>query len=90
MRDAHGLYVETLAELGPLGLGLLLVALGVPLWRSGARSWTRRRGSIGRVRRLRRPRRVDWDWELSAVTLAGLLCGALLVMAARRRGEREA
>ena len=31
VRDAHGLYVETLAELGPLGLGLLLVALDDPV-----------------------------------------------------------
>ena len=30
-RDAHSLYLETLAELGPLGLALLLAALGLPL-----------------------------------------------------------
>ncbi|MGH3136680.1 MAG: O-antigen ligase family protein, partial [Gaiellaceae bacterium] len=30
-RDAHNLYLETLAELGPAGLALLLVALGAPL-----------------------------------------------------------
>ena len=29
-RDAHSLYVETLAELGPLGLALLVGALGAP------------------------------------------------------------
>ena len=29
-RDAHSLYVETLAELGPLGLALLLAALAAP------------------------------------------------------------
>jgi hypothetical protein len=27
---------------------------------------------------------VDWDWELPAVTLTGLLCGAALLIAARR------
>jgi len=27
-RDAHNLYLETLAELGPVGLALLLIALG--------------------------------------------------------------
>ena len=26
---------------------------------------------------------VDWDWELPAVTFAGIFCGALLVVAAR-------
>src|ERR671928_68894 len=30
-RDAHSLYLETLAELGPIGLVLLLAALGLPL-----------------------------------------------------------
>jgi len=30
-RDAHNLYLETLAELGPIGLALLLVALIAPL-----------------------------------------------------------
>src|SRR5439155_6624426 len=30
-RDAHSLYLETLAELGPVGLVLLLAALGLPL-----------------------------------------------------------
>jgi Flp pilus assembly protein TadD len=27
---------------------------------------------------------VDWDWELPAVTLAGLLCGASILLATRR------
>ncbi|HYT50946.1 MAG TPA: hypothetical protein VEL10_01935 [Gaiellaceae bacterium] len=31
VRDAHSLYVETLAELGPIGLALLSAALVVPL-----------------------------------------------------------
>src|SRR5205814_3046095 len=31
VRDAHGLYIETLAELGPIGLSLLLGALLLPL-----------------------------------------------------------
>ena len=39
VRDAHDLYLETLAELGPVGLGLLLVALVTPL--AGARRATR-------------------------------------------------
>ncbi|MEX2155168.1 MAG: O-antigen ligase family protein, partial [Gemmatimonadaceae bacterium] len=32
IRDAHSLYLEMLAELGPLGLALLLLALGVPVY----------------------------------------------------------
>jgi len=88
--DAHSLYLETLGELGPIGLALLAVALGVPL-------------AIG-VRARRHPlvpcalaayagflahAGVDWDWELPAVTIAGLLCGAALLAAGRRDRERS-
>ena len=31
VKDAHSLYLESLAELGPVGLSLLVLALGVPL-----------------------------------------------------------
>ena len=57
VRDAHNLYLEVLAELGPLGLLLLIVALGTPLvaafpcTRPSARP-ARARG----VRRVPRPR----------------------------------
>ena len=40
VRDAHSLYLEILAELGPIGLALLVTALVVPLvalWR--VRAW---------------------------------------------------
>ena len=71
--DAHSLYVETLGEMGIVGLGLLLVALGAI--------------TVGLLARLRGPGRpgaaavlavtaawgihagVDWDWELAAVTI---------------------
>jgi len=90
VRDAHGLYVETLAELGPLGLGLLVAALAVPLiafWRSNRTPIVA--GALGAYAAFLAHAAVDWDWELSAVTLAGLLCGALLVLAARRGAARE-
>jgi len=89
VRDAHSLYVETLAELGPFGLALLVVALGVPLV----------------VVARRRPPAIiaaaaggyvvflvhaasDWDWELPAVTLAGLVCAVAMVLS--ERGTRRA
>jgi O-antigen ligase len=77
--DAHSLYLETLVELGPLGLGLLLVALLAP---------------VGAAIRMRTPvgaaaagayvaflfhAGVDWDWEMPAVTVAGLACGVALM-----------
>ncbi len=88
VRDAHSLYLETLAELGPVGLALLLGALLTPL--------------VAAVRARRRPlvalaaggyvaylvhAGVDWHWEASAVTLTALLVGASIVVAARPEDE---
>jgi O-antigen ligase len=75
--DAHSLYLETLAELGPIGLLLLAAVLLVPL-----------RGVIARRRAPYVPvaaaayaaflvhAGLDWDWEMPAVVVAGLCCGA--------------
>jgi hypothetical protein len=89
VRDAHSLYFETLAELGPPGLALLLFALAVPF---AAAVWARRNplvpAAFGAYVAYVAHAGVDWDWEMPAVTLAGLLCGAALLVAARK--ERAA
>ena len=54
VRDAHSLYLETLAELGVVGLALLVIALAAPL---AAASWRRVRRRHRRLRRLPRPHR---------------------------------
>jgi hypothetical protein len=79
-RDAHSLYLQTLSELGLVGLVLLLIALSAPL--------------VAAVKARRRPlvpvafaayvaflahSAVDWDWQLTGVGAAGLLCGVALV-----------
>lgn len=84
VRDAHSLYVETLAELGPFGLLALVVLLVVPF--------------VAIVRARRNPvaaaafaayvaylvhAAADWDWEVPAVTMTALICGAALLVAAR-------
>ena len=86
VRDAHSLYLEVLAELGPLGLLLLVLALGAPL--------------VAAVRARRHPlapltlaafaaflahAAVDWDWEMPAVTLTALACAAALLASADDR-----
>jgi O-antigen ligase len=83
--DAHSLYLETLAELGPVGLGLLAALLALPV----------AAGVIARRQPLAVPAfggyvaylvhaAQDWDWELPAVTLAGLACAAALLILAER------
>jgi hypothetical protein len=84
VRDAHGLYVETLAELGPVGLALLLGALLLPLTvLREARRHPLVPGAVGAYAAYLVHTGVDWDWELPAVTLTGLLCGAAILIAAR-------
>jgi hypothetical protein len=82
VRDAHSLYLEILAELGPFGLVTLLAMIAAPL--------------VAAVRVRRSPHTVpalagfvalvahagiDWDWEVPAVMLAGLTCAGVLLLA---------
>ena len=87
VHDVHNLYLETLAELGPLGLVLLVGALAVPLaavFRARARPLAA--AAFGAYAAFLLHAAVDWDWEMPAVTLAGLFCGlALLAGAASGR-----
>jgi hypothetical protein len=80
-RDAHNLYLETLAELGPVGLVLVLTLLLAP---------------VAVLRRARRAPAaapaaamllafavhagVDWDWEIPLLALVALAAGATLVV----------
>jgi hypothetical protein len=85
VRDAHSLYVETLAELGPIGLGLLLLALGAPVVAAVvARRHPLTSAALAAYLAYVVHAAVDWDWELPAVTLAALICAAALLAAARR------
>jgi len=89
VRDAHSLYVETLAELGPFGLALLVCALLVPV---GAGFLVRRQAmlpaALAAYAAFLVHAGVDWDWELSGVTLTALLIGSLVVVAARASSTR--
>ena len=89
VRDAHNLYLEQLAELGPLGLGLLALTLAVPLVAAG---WVRRTAlgvtALSAYAAFLVHAAADWDWEMTAVTLAGLCCAvALLALARDERHE---
>jgi O-antigen ligase len=81
-QDAHNLYLETLAELGPFGLLLLFLAFGLPLT---AAIQARRERSVpalfGGYAAYLAHAGVDWDWEMPVVTLAALGCAAALLLA---------
>jgi hypothetical protein len=84
VRDAHSLYLETLAELGPLGLLLLLGALAAPLVAAvAARAHPFVPAALAAYCCYLVHAGVDWDWEMPAVTLAGLSAGTALLVAAR-------
>ena len=85
VRDAHSLYFETLSELGPVGLALLLLTLGAPV---AAALVSRRHPLVpaafaAYVAYLVHAG-IDWDWELPALTVLALLCGTAMLAAARR------
>jgi hypothetical protein len=85
--NAHNLYLETLAELGPLGLALLLVALAVPVVAAvRARARPLVPVAFGAYAAYLVHAAIDWDWQLPALTLAALACGAACIAAARAPG----
>jgi hypothetical protein len=84
-RDAHNLYLEALAELGPVGLLLLVGALAAPFFAlRGAPRQPLTAAAAGGYLAFLVQAGVDWDWEIPAVTIAGLLCACALVIAADR------
>ncbi len=91
MHDAHNLYLETLAEVGPVGLALLLLILVVPLVAvRRARSSPLVAVACGAYVAFLLHAAVDWDWEMPAVTLTGLFCAIVLLAAGRRDREPRA
>jgi hypothetical protein len=93
-RDAHSLYLKTLAELGLVGFALLA------LWLSGvgaaALAAYRRdpgfaAGPIAAIAVWAIHAELDWDWEMPGVTLVALvLAGALIARVERAEPGRPA
>ena len=89
LRNAHGLYVETLTELGIVGLGLLVALLAIPLVAGlRARRVVLMPPLIGAYVTFVLHNAIDWDWQLSGLTLAGLFIGCALLVS-RRDGEER-
>jgi len=90
VQDAHSIYLDVLADLGLVGLALLLVALLVPF---GAALVRRREdrvlwSAVVAVTGMWLVRAgIDWDWEVPALTLPAV---ALLAVACARDAGRPA
>lgn len=87
--DGHSLYLETLAEMGVVGLILLLVVVGAVLLRLLllARALDRGVYAAGAAMALAWAVHAgtDWDWELPAVTLPFFAVGGLALAGSVRR-----
>jgi O-antigen ligase len=88
IRDAHSLYLETLAELGPPGLAILCLGLALPV--AGAIRARRHAlvpAALGAYIAYLLHAGVDWDWEMLAVTVTALLCGTAALVRTRSDSE---
>jgi hypothetical protein len=88
VRDAHSLYLETAAELGAVGLVLLIAFLFIPLLAARHRRAPLVPVALAAYVAFLVHAGIDWDWELPAVTLTGLTCAAAALVAARAESER--
>jgi O-Antigen ligase len=81
-RWADSLYLESIAETGVVGVGLLVAGLAIPLV-VGVR---RRKGLlvpalVGAYTAYLFHAAIDWDWQVPAVTLVAIWCGSAILMA---------
>ncbi|HET6547339.1 MAG TPA: O-antigen ligase family protein [Solirubrobacter sp.] len=92
MVDGHSLYLETLSELGVVGLVLVLVAVGAPLVAAfaglggGARHAHAALAAGGTMLAIHAG--VDWDWEMPALFVWFFGAGGVALAARGRRRNR--
>jgi O-antigen ligase len=82
-RSAHNLYLETLSELGPIGLALLVVALAVPVVlavRAGRSRSAATTAAAGAYVIFLAHAALDWDWQLPVLVVCALLCAAVVLV----------
>jgi hypothetical protein len=88
VHDAHNLYLESLAELGPAGLALLTIMLAAPLTAlRRARSSPLAAAACAAYVAFLLHASIDWDWEMPTITLTAIFCA--LALMALARGDRS-
>ncbi len=82
--DAHNLYLQTLAELGPLGLALLAAFLVWPLVaaRSAAKRHPYGAAAAGAYAAFVVHAGLDWDWQMPVLTAVAIVVAAAVIAAA--------
>jgi hypothetical protein len=90
VRDGHSLYMETLAELGVVGLLILACALLIPIGAAiSARSQRFVATGLGAFVAWCAAASLDWHWEMVGVTMTALLAGSIGLLAAERSALGE-
>jgi hypothetical protein len=92
--NAHSLYVETLAEVGVVGLALLVVVFATLLFaavrlvvRSEHETRCRAAAALAGLLAFMVAACVDWVWQLPVIPVAFLLLGAAVLAPARASGS---
>ena len=91
VRDAHALYFETLAELGPVGLVTVLGVIAMPFVAAvRARRNPLVAPALGGFAAIVAHAGIDWDWEVPGVMIVALTCAAVLLLAQTEGARRWA
>jgi hypothetical protein len=93
IQDAHSLYVEVLAELGVVGLVLLVVPLALVAFALARGIWRSRdryvyAALLAALLAWLVRAALDWDWEMPAITI-WLFCAGGAGLAVSRRSQRR-
>ncbi len=93
VQDAHSVYLQTLGELGIVGVALLLGFLGLVLVagallaiRSGPEQRSQLAAALAGCVAFFLAAAVDWTWQMPVLPVAALMLAATLVMAGRAAG----